>query len=170
MAPFDSNWCGAHSRVAIVPTAISVGTTKTEKLYSSRSMKEPARLYFDRENKATDAIPGVSPGCTNACRAGDGGQSWVAIASFCPAPTYDRAIVLLFITCHKQPAQPAELPGILPFLARKINLPPANRYQHDASETRTEITGASLPPSADARHRLRRPEPDAADCRHAPSE
>src|SRR5471030_1658546 len=93
MAPFDSNWCGAHSRVAIVPTAISAGTTKTEKLYSSRSMNEPARLYFDRENKATDAIPGVSPGCTNPRRAGDGGRSWLAIASFVPR---QRTTGLLF--------------------------------------------------------------------------
>src|SRR5471030_551770 len=70
MAPFDSNWCGAHSRVAIVPTAISAGTTNTEKLYSSRSMNEPARLYFDRENKATDAIPGVPlVALTHAARA-----------------------------------------------------------------------------------------------------
>jgi hypothetical protein len=56
-------------------------------------MNEPARPYFDRENKATDAIPGVSPGCTNPCRTGDGGQSWIAIASFCPTQTYDRVIV-----------------------------------------------------------------------------
>jgi len=55
-------------------------------------MNEPARLYFDRENKATDAIPGVSPGCTNPRRAGDGGRSWDAIASFCPAPTSDRVL------------------------------------------------------------------------------
>src|SRR5579863_4824021 len=156
-APCDSNWCGAHSKVAIVPTAISAGTTKTEKVYSSRSMNEPARPYFDRENKATDAIPGVSPGCTNPCRAGNGNRSWAAIASFCPASTCDRAIVLLVITCHKQPA---ELLGILPFLARKINLPPANRYQDDAFETRTEIAGASLPPSANAQHPLRPPKPD----------
>ena len=71
----------------------------------------------------------------------------------------------MFFSYFEQFAKP---PGILPFLAQKINLPGINRCPGGVFQTRTGTTGAEPPPIADELPPRAWPKPGEVIRLHAP--